>query len=139
MARPRVSPLVRFWRLVVKSIDPDGCWLFTGKQNRGYGHFYLPDGSQYAHVFAWEQENGPVPDGMELDHKCRVRHCVRPSHLEPVTHQVNVLRGVGVAAINAGKTHCPQGHAYDILTHDERRCRICLRAASRRHAHKHAA
>jgi hypothetical protein len=46
----------------------------------------------YAHRIAWELEHGPVPEGLTLDHRCRVRHCVNPSHLEPVSHQVNCQR-----------------------------------------------
>jgi hypothetical protein len=46
-----------------------------------------------AHRLSYEWLVGPVPEGMELDHLCRVRHCVNPSHLEVVTHSVNVIRG----------------------------------------------
>jgi hypothetical protein len=46
----------------------------------------------YAHRVAWELEHGPVPDGLTLDHRCCVRHCVNPAHLEPVSHKVNCQR-----------------------------------------------
>src|SRR3990172_6824393 len=50
---------------------------------------------------------GPIPDGLQLDHLCRNRACIESTHLEPVTNQVNLLRGNTIAAANLGKTHCP--------------------------------
>lgn len=99
----------RFWRYVNKT---DDCWLWTGFINStGYAKFGTP--SLYAHRVAYELVVGPIPAGLELDHLCRTRHCVRPSHLEPVTHRENVLRGNGLAAQQARKTHCPKGHLYN--------------------------
>jgi hypothetical protein len=69
------------------------CWIWTGNLNdRGYG---LVSGmkSRLAHRAFWIEKNGPVPDGLELDHLCRNRACVRPDHLEPVTHKENMVRG----------------------------------------------
>ncbi|MGL5917799.1 MAG: HNH endonuclease [Cetobacterium sp.] len=54
---------------------------------------------------------GAVPTGLQLDHLCRVRACVNPTHLEPVTHWENQLRGEGVTARNSRKTHCVAGHS----------------------------
>lgn len=65
-----------------------------------------------AHVVVYEVYKGKVPDGLDLDHLCKVRHCVNPDHLEPVTRRENVLRGEGLAAINANKTHCKRGHEF---------------------------
>ena len=66
-----------------------------------------------AHVFAYKLLVGVVPGGLELDHLCRVPACVNPAHLEPVTHAENLMRSpVAPTAINARKTHCPQGHPY---------------------------
>jgi hypothetical protein len=47
---------------------------------------------------------------LTLDHLCRNKACVNPAHLEPVTNRENVLRGVGLSAENARKTHCKRGH-----------------------------
>lgn len=81
----------RFWSKVSKS---DGCWRWTGaRHSDGYGSFRAGDRSMLAHVFSWEAARGPVAAGLELDHVCRNRACVRPDHLEPVTHVVNVNRG----------------------------------------------
>ena len=67
------------------------CWVWCGRYNRnGYGR--LGNGKM-AHREMYEELVGPIPDGHLLDHKCRVRGCTNPDHTEPVTHQVNTLRG----------------------------------------------
>lgn len=115
----------RFWRRVEKT---DDCWLWTGHVNpvTGYGSYYLPGSpnrSQYAHRVAYEFAKGPIPEGLTIDHLCRVRNCVNPDHLEAVSLRENVLRSpIAVAAINARKTHCPQGHPYIA---GERHCGVC--------------
>jgi hypothetical protein len=83
-----------------------------------------------AHRLFYEQLVGPIPDGLQLDHLCRVRHCVNPDHLEPVTQTANVLRGIGPTAVNAGKTHCVHGHPFTpdntyINKQGNRHCRAC--------------
>ena len=107
-----------------------GCWLWTASCFRdGYAQFKFQGRNRLAHVLAYELHRGPVPEGLELDHTCRVRHCVNPWHLEPVTHQENVLRGNGLAAQNARKTECPAGHLYDeantLVCGRRRFCRAC--------------
>lgn len=78
----------RFWAKVER--DPSGCWLWTASlADGGYGHF----GRWKAHRYAYETLVEPVPHGLDLDHLCRVRHCVNPSHLEPVTRAENLRRG----------------------------------------------
>lgn len=59
---------------------------------------------------AWEKNHGPIPDGMVIDHVCRVRRCVNTDHMEVVTNKENILRGQSPWAVNARKTHCPRGH-----------------------------
>ncbi len=85
----------RFWAKVDKSGD---CWLWSGALNdRGYGIFAVgtpPKDAIRAHRWAFENTVGVIPDGLQLDHLCRVRHCVRPDHLEPVTTQENTRRGI---------------------------------------------
>ena len=72
------------------------CFIWNGKlSSAGYGKVNV-DGKQiYAHRAMYEQEVGPIPDGKELDHLCRQTDCVNPSHLDPVTHAVNLRRGKG--------------------------------------------
>jgi hypothetical protein len=95
-----------FWSMVDKSGD---CWLWTGViyKRTGYGSVGRR-GS--AHRLAYILVVGPIPNGMHLDHLCRVRHCVNPDHLEPVTPRENLLRGETHAARNAAKTQCFKGH-----------------------------
>jgi hypothetical protein len=113
------------------------CWLWTGTRSHGYGRFGLGQESLLAHRIAWELANGPVPDGLELDHLCRVTVCVNPAHLEAVTHRENTLRGEGPTARHARLTHCPKGHEYSSantrLAHrgTSRECVICTRDRDR--------
>jgi hypothetical protein len=107
-----------------------GCWLWTGGlMPHGYGKFQIPtDKGQRglcAHRYAYETFRGPIPQGLTLDHSCRVRSCVNPWHLEPMTRGKNVLIGVGPTAINARKTHCPYGHPYSHKDRWQRRCHTC--------------
>ncbi len=86
-----------FWSKVEK--QPDGCWLWLGaRSNNGYGHTtYRGDAGQLRHISAHRRAysllRGPIPTGLDLDHLCRVRHCVNPDHLEPVTRSLNLRRG----------------------------------------------
>lgn len=77
----------RFWEHVQITTT---CWLWTGpKSPLGYGR----SSSSGAHRRVYEYLIGRVPEDMDLDHLCRVRNCVRPDHLEVVTHAENVRRG----------------------------------------------
>lgn len=134
--RPRIDPAVRFWPKVEKT---ETCWLWTGAlfKTSGYGQFSCQSTNMLAHIWSYENVNGPVPDGLQLDHLCRVRRCVNPAHLEAVTAQVNNLRSEAPSARNAMKTHCPQGHPYagtNLYTYrGQRVCRECGRLAQRRY------
>lgn len=116
---------VRFWRKVQIT---ESCWKWTGAINGyGYGIFFW-DGSKYAHRLAYEMLVGPIPKGLHIDHLCRVRECVRPAHLEPVTPAVNALRGYGVCAQYARQTHCVNGHELspENIYPSDRGWRICI-------------
>lgn len=83
----------RFWAKVTKQ-PGDGCWLWTGAGGPdSYGRFQVDDQLWLTHRWAWVETHGPVPEGLELDHLCRTPACVRPAHLEPVTHAENIQRG----------------------------------------------
>ncbi len=110
---------LRFWStVVVVDSQAETCWHWLGtirnKQSpRAYGVTRLEGKYCFAHRIAYEFCRGPIPDGLSLDHLCRHTLCVNPHHLEPVTIQENVLRGVGYSAENARKTHCKHGHPFD--------------------------
>lgn len=106
-------------RLMAKfEVNPEtGCWIWTAAKNAfGYGVIGGPDPrvrkTLLAHRAMYVELSGSIPEGLDLDHLCRVRHCVNPSHLEPVTRRVNLLRGDTWTAQHAAATHCPQGHPY---------------------------
>jgi HNH endonuclease len=125
-----------FWSKVERGA-PGECWLWTGATTKGYGRFR----GTGAHRFAYELLVGPIPQGLQLDHLCRVRNCVNPEHLEPVTCQENLRRGF-IAKARAGQrpTHCPQGHEFTtentyIWRGNKRACKTCngIRALARYH------
>lgn len=138
MARSPLTSQERFWLKVNKDgpvLNPElgHCWEWTAclASKSRYGLFFTPGRTGVAHRFAYEWLVGPIPDGLTLDHLCRNRACVNPAHLEPVLPRTNVLRGVGVTAHNAAKTHCKRGHP---LTPENvyyrkggRQCRLCNR------------
>lgn len=71
------------------------------------------DGKLYhAHRLAYEIFREPIPNGLVIDHLCKKHDCVNPDHLEPVTNKINILRGTGITAIAALKTHCYLGHEF---------------------------
>ncbi len=116
------------------------CWLWLGSLTyNGYGRFSLGRGTVRAHRYAYELWVGPIPEGLTIDHVrargCTSRACVNPEHLEAVPIGVNVLRGDGVSAVNAAKTHCIAGHSFDEHGYTDhtgaRQCRICTRERSR--------
>lgn len=91
----RGEPLVERIMAKVRKVE-SGCWIFTGGlQGRGYGHIRGENRKMVvAHLALYRALKGPVANGLELDHICRVRACVNPDHLEQVTHQENVRRGL---------------------------------------------
>lgn len=110
------------------------CWIWTGsRNNHGYGRTSLNKKVTYAHRATYELLVGPIPDGCELDHLCRIHVCCNPAHLEAVTHRENNRR-----AFDPGvKTHCPNGHPWTAENTMERgdgsrRCRECNRERCKR-------
>lgn len=122
--------LQAFWGKIVRS---DSCWLWNStKSVNGYGVFWNGHKGVRAHRFSYELFKGPIPDGLQIDHLCRVRHCVNPLHLEAVTQKENLLRGESFSAINKRKTECNYGHPLSgenlRIWNGRRRCRACVRA-----------
>jgi hypothetical protein len=125
---------------VMEKISPEpfsGCWLWMAALGDG-GYGITGEGRRgdsvtlLVHRVTYENLIGPIPPDLELDHLCRVRCCCNPHHLEPVTTQENLKRGLGNAAaayVNRSKTHCPQGHEYTpkntYVYKNRRSCRAC--------------
>ena len=107
------------------------CWLWMGAlTSNGYASFQSGRG----HRFVYELFHGAIPADKQLDHLCRVRHCVNPAHLEAVDQRTNILRGTGFSAINHRKKRCSNGHLFDKTIYRvsgvvERACRRCRRAS----------
>lgn len=125
----------RFWDRI-EFVPFSGCWIWMGSATNGgrYGKLDVAGKPVLAHRYSYELLVGKIPPALEIDHKCRVRFCVNPHHLEAVTHHVNVLRG-RAGEPYATRTECPHGHLYDEANtriYDGRRhCRACARQVAR--------
>lgn len=125
----------RFWA----KVDISGpCWLWTAAKIGGYGAFWYRGRHVRAHRWSYEQVHGPIAEGLVIDHLCRTPACVNPDHLEPVTVQVNTLRGQTIPAMRAVQTSCVNGHPFDAANTYYRKtggrvCRACVAAATRRY------
>lgn len=108
----RPTPDERFMAHVSEAAG--GCWQFApANEDTGYGQFSeTHETTVLAHRWSYGFFRGEIPEGLQLDHLCRNRACVNPDHLEPVTAQVNLLRGETNAAHNAAKEVCLHGHAF---------------------------
>jgi hypothetical protein len=131
-----------FWASVQRRGDID-CWPWVGRiDHKGYGE-YRPyfGGREYslrAHRVSYELLVGPIPDGLVIDHLCRVRNCVNPAHLEPVTNQENVRRGFAAEQ----RSTCRNGHPYEpgsyrLRSGRWRICRACEVERKRRFVERH--
>lgn len=119
----------RFWSKV--RVSDSGCWEWTGaQQGGGYGAFGVASTPRPAHRIAYSALVGPISEGLVLDHLCRVRLCVNPAHLEPVTNRVNVLRGVAPTVLIHLAPTCSKGHEKSpensrTTPKGTTRCRVC--------------
>jgi|ERR1041385_79738 hypothetical protein len=117
------------------------CWIWCGhrRKHSGYGTVSVQGEELTAHRLMYAWLVGPIPRGRgngELDHLCRVPACCNPLHLEFVPHRINLLRGVGFAAVSAKKTHCKRGHPLSgdnlfYVKNGTRHCRECRNQAGR--------
>lgn len=82
-------------QLADKVLIGDGCWGWNAAHNHdGYGRLRRNRKEQKVHRIVYELLQGPIPAGMTLDHLCRNRGCVRPSHMEVCTQSVNASRQI---------------------------------------------
>jgi len=125
----------------VPDLRPDlgACWISDAAGPQGYPSIYVAGRAVLVHRLVYEGVNGPIPDGLELDHLCRRPGCVRPSHLEPVTHAENVRRGANRFIAAHRDATCLRGHALGgknlivIAASGAQRCRTCSNERSRRY------
>jgi hypothetical protein len=129
----------KFWDKVVPGYQPQPhmdsvCWIWIAAEtSRGYGCWAVQGKPTSTHRITYETFVAPIPEGLTIDHLCRVKLCCNPAHLEAVTQAENNRRAC------AHITHCPQGHPYEgenLTTHGTRQARVCIacrREASRRY------
>ena len=139
MLRTKTPLIVR----LMARVERDGeCWKFTGARNAyGYGVIGVGgrgQGIALTHRVTYEHFIGPIPAGRDLDHLCRNRWCCNPNHLEAVTRQENVARGLrGRGYGPRERTHCKAGHPYApentyYRPDGSRRCKTCSKGWSHR-------
>ena len=117
--------------------EETGCWEWTGHlNNQGYGAATFGDGVPYlAHRASYTRHKGPIPQGSVLDHLCRNPACINPEHLDPVSDQENVRRGMSPGAKALRRDECLHGHPYPEflqIAQGRRRCTACSAEAVRR-------
>jgi hypothetical protein len=144
---PKLGERQNLWVRFSTKVErrPNGCLEWTAASYPdGYGNFVYEGRSHPAHRLAYIWFVGPLPEGLEIDHKCRNRACVEPTHLEPVTHLENVRRGNRVGP-QPKRDSCGKGHLFDVANtwyarNGQRKCRACAAINQRLfHARRRAA
>lgn len=121
----------------------NGCLLWQGaRTKKGYPTHNVEGKDTYVHRTAYTLQNGPIAVGLQIDHLCRNHACINADHLQAVTAQENTLRGEGLAAVYARRTHCKNGHEWTPcniswakskrLARPFRRCLACERERKQR-------
>lgn len=141
----------RFWRRVDKSGD---CWIWTGAtMKNGYGICGFNHGTSLVHRVSYQLEHGPIPDGMQVLHRCDVRNCVRPSHLFIGTNNDNradsVFKGRHARGEGSGinklvnsqvaqiKSRISNGETHELISKDYGVCRAAISQIARGRNWKH--
>ncbi|WP_166502336.1 MULTISPECIES: HNH endonuclease signature motif containing protein [Rhodococcus erythropolis group] len=129
MTASALQPADRFWDKILNS--PEDCWLWGAYRDRdGYGQFWDGNRQVRAHRWVFDFLICTIPAGLVLDHLCRVRACVNPFHLEPVTASENLRRSYRSDI----QTNCLHGHSWTTEStytrpNGTRECRICRRSS----------
>lgn len=111
------------------------CLVWTGhRYPNGYACIPWRGKQVLGHRLSYEQQVGPIPEGLVLDHLCRNKACINPAHLEPVTSGENTRRAM--------RTHCVNGHEFTPENtykpaDGKRYCRECRRRRVREYQRKH--
>jgi hypothetical protein len=134
---PAGEHLRRFNSRINKGIN---CWEWTGYLSwNGYGQFKFAGRRAYAHRVSYELEYGEIPARLQIDHLCRNRKCVKPSHLRAVTQRENLLAegSLAIARMNSLKTTCPRHACALVKMSKGRECKECQRERQRKWALNH--
>jgi len=113
----------------VKTTNNDECWIWpNSKNNAGYGSVYYLGSTIGTHVLAYlTRHERPLIVGLELHHRCFVKLCYNPNHLEEVTHKENIDKSVHW---RSDIDTCPKGHVYSRKDKWGRKCNVCRREQS---------
>lgn len=126
------------------------CWLWQGPTSKGYGIIFIAGKLCTVHKLVFTALKGPVPSGLELDHRCCRKHCCSPFHLEAVTRRLNLLRMKARKLVPLGEhieladhrlEYCKNGHpwteenTYWNPASGKRRCVACHAATSNQAYH----
>lgn len=103
--RARLDP--RVLDVLERAAPTDGHLLWPEVNHAGYAKRTINGKTVALHRWMYEMCRGVIPDGMEIDHICRVRNCVNPDHLEPVTSSENKRRAHSARGVYDA---CPAGH-----------------------------
>jgi len=134
MNRKQIQRFTKFIQLDILS----GCWIWKGALDKqGYGFFSINRKLKRAHRVSYEHWNDELDSNLVIDHLCRNPSCVNPEHLQQVTIQQNLLRGMGLGVFNSKKTYCPKNHPLSgenlyLRSDGKRACRLCRKEADRR-------
>lgn len=129
------------WEKMVDKFIPvteSGCWIWLASGDGRYGQVQWNGKWRKAHRVAYEVFKGCIPQGLVLDHLCRVTCCVNPDHLEAVTIKENNARGFSPMTMQSHQTHCKRGHEFNpvntkVRKDGSRNCRICTRNTDKKY------
>lgn len=136
----------KIWLRVDSRIET-GCWLWTGYVRRdGYGVINRGGRIERVHRLMYATFIAPLDPDLVIDHRCRVRRCCNPAHLDQVTDRVNVVErasATSIAVQRLKQTHCVNGHEFtpeNTFTRPQRpgtrECRACQDARNKARARR---